>query len=637
MSRVIVHPLLLLTLLFFFLPPPAFSKQISSSPFQIWIDKAVTNKLWEQPYWQRLLHYDPHTLFSGGSSDAVSENFFLSKSRLPKAELIAGIQAMFFPLLSKEAALTHFQCRFIARFHWLKEKLEIPDTVLPSVACSQFDDWASLESIESIEILFSGAQMGNPATMFGHGLLRIRRSYIHGFQSLHLLDDTVSFAAHVDDPDNIIVNGITGGFDGSYQVKEFHHYRNMYGDLESRDLWAYDLRISHDGIRRLMWHLWELAYDVRFNYYFFTKNCTYRLAELLEIAYPEKTFVPRHILKYPSLRLIRDINKAQIDGKPLVTKISYIPSIAVTLQSRLNKLTDHERNFLDRAAQDPNMLKSSFFQEFSAERQNFIFDTLLQLLRYRKQVLQRPNATKLWQETLAIRATMSVPARSTPQKIVVASPEKDPPPSRAKIFHSSLGENGIGYAFYYHDLLRGDSPNYLTNFQLIVFSVEAFQNENSYKIKQLTLLRFNHIPETAVGDPFNLLFSWNHLVVYRYQKECPPCEGWEINSGLTWGLGQFDWPTTRIYLRTNLYLRDYNREFGYNRGGMGAVGVLITPFPRLSAHVQYEHYWQLVPEQRQFDVAQLKLSYLLSRNISLSLWGKREKSDEVQTELIYHW
>jgi len=55
-----------------------------------------------------------------------------------------------------------------------------------------------------------------------------------------------------------------------------------YNDMENRDVWEYELDLSHDTIDRVLMHVWELG-PIYFDYYFFDENCSYYLLELWKL------------------------------------------------------------------------------------------------------------------------------------------------------------------------------------------------------------------------------------------------------------------------------------------------------------------------------------------------------------------
>ena len=65
-----------------------------------------------------------------------------------------------------------------------------------------------------------------------------------------------------------------------------------YSNMESRDLWEYELTLSAAQVSRLVMHAWETR-ATHFDYYFFSRNCSYQLLALLEAADPDLHLIER--------------------------------------------------------------------------------------------------------------------------------------------------------------------------------------------------------------------------------------------------------------------------------------------------------------------------------------------------------
>lgn len=76
-----------------------------------------------------------------------------------------------------------------------------------------------------------------------------------------------------------------GGYPGLFALVPYREKLAEYSRLENRDLWEYKLNLTPEETGRMVEHVWELK-QVRFDYYFFDENCSFRLLELMEIARP---------------------------------------------------------------------------------------------------------------------------------------------------------------------------------------------------------------------------------------------------------------------------------------------------------------------------------------------------------------
>ena len=207
-------------------------------------------------------------------SEIQNPSFFLDPDDNvnPAAELRKTLEALLSPVES--IPNNHAQCRFIARFNWLKTKLNFSENSLPNVRCSRFEQWVDLKKIDSISLIFVSAFMGNPASMYGHALLRL--NYLEDYKGRNLMAPTFSYGASVDPEDSSIsylFKGLSGGYQGKYADQQFYNFHHEYGETELRDLWEYELNLSKEQQRRVIFHAWEmLVGKVKFSYYFLTDN-----------------------------------------------------------------------------------------------------------------------------------------------------------------------------------------------------------------------------------------------------------------------------------------------------------------------------------------------------------------------------
>lgn len=273
------------------------------------IASAEAQGLATAPAWQTLGHYRPAWLGQGQESLIDSESFFLAADgkRDPASELEATLAAFFAPAEpGRDAELQHPQCRFIARYRWLKERLDFDPARLPEQACTEFDAWLSTIDATSVTLIFPAAYLNNPASMFGHTLLRFDRP--DQTEETRLLSHAVNYGAWTGTDNGVLfaVLGLTGGYAGTYSVEPYYELVKRYSDLENRDIWEYQLDFSPAEVERMLAHLWELQ-DQHSDYYFFDENCSYQLLFLLDAARPELDLVgdfDLHVIPADSVRSV---------------------------------------------------------------------------------------------------------------------------------------------------------------------------------------------------------------------------------------------------------------------------------------------------------------------------------------------
>ena len=165
-----VSPLFFVLLLFSSLFFAVQTQADESTYLDVLLESAREKELHKARYWHTLLHYKKG--FFGTRSLIDDPKFFLSEDGKynPEAELEATIRA-FFQKSNDESK--HPVCRFIARYAWIKEQLDLDSSRLPVPECARFSEIISQIKPESVTLIFPASHMNNPASMFGHTLLTI--------------------------------------------------------------------------------------------------------------------------------------------------------------------------------------------------------------------------------------------------------------------------------------------------------------------------------------------------------------------------------------------------------------------------------------------------------------------------------
>lgn len=278
------------------------------------LESARRQKLHDDPYWNILVHYRPGT--SGRESLIDDPNFFLAPDGKtdPEAELEATIRAFFKP---HQDLNTSAACRFVARFEWIKDKLNLDPLLLPIPECPQFLDFMEKNKPKGATLVFPMAHLNSPASMFGHTLLTIETA-----DKTKLLAYSVSYSAFAGDTFGPLfaVKGLFGLYPGYFSVLPYYAKLQQYSDVDHRDIWEYRLNLTEPEIRRMMLHIREMD-SIASDYYFFNENCSYLLYFLLEAARPSLDLTDKFhgwLIPLDSIRMI--------GAEGLITDSSYRPS-----------------------------------------------------------------------------------------------------------------------------------------------------------------------------------------------------------------------------------------------------------------------------------------------------------------------
>lgn len=295
-----------------------------------------------QPYWHKLLHYQPNRIRSGVTSSVDAAHFFLAADGKvdPQAELDATLASFFSETLRHDEPP---QCRVKGRYEWLKGKLRFDPARLPEQPCEYYEKWAAAMDPGSISLVFAANDLNSPATMYGHTLLRVDAQ---GRDEPALLAHAINYAAEVatEDADvGYIVKALVGGFYGQYSTYRYHERVRQYVRVNHRDLWEYPVRLSREERWRVMWHLWEMR-DVGSDYLFFTENCAYMLLSLLDTGNETSTLTAEFDDPIPYVIPVDTIRAARDAG--VLDPPTLRPSMARTLSHRLGQLAPQQYDWV---------------------------------------------------------------------------------------------------------------------------------------------------------------------------------------------------------------------------------------------------------------------------------------------------
>jgi hypothetical protein len=288
--------------------------------------RAEREKLHEDPYWLLLLHYKRG--IAGWRSLIDDPAFFFSPEgkRNSRKEMEATIRAFF-----SESAGTaiHPAMKFIARYSWLKERLNINESLMALNPVEKFNSYYDSLKLSRVILVFPSGYMGSPASMYGHTLILLEPQ-----NGSRLLSMAVNYAANTEESFGpaFIYRGVFGLYDGFYSFLPYHEKINEYSFGEMRDMWEYRLNLDEGEKRRLVMHLIELEH-MKSGYFFFDENCSYNLLFLIEVARPSTAITERFSVPVEPVDTIR----AVIDSG-LVEKKDYRPSLYSKIRYRADTL-----------------------------------------------------------------------------------------------------------------------------------------------------------------------------------------------------------------------------------------------------------------------------------------------------------
>lgn len=461
-------------------------------------------KLSEHPVWLKLLHYESN------KSAIHSDSFFLSANGNvdSESELLATLSA--FKNKPSNNLDDHAQCRFKGRYIWLVSQL--PAFSHDKVKCPAFDTWTLGNSIDSLSIIFATGYLGNPASYYGHTLLKFNTK--NATSKTRLEDVSINFGAIIPDnegPIPYIFKGIFGGYDSGFSHVQYYYHNHNYGENELRDLWGYELNLSDFQRDLIIGHTWEVL-GKNYTYYFLNKNCVYRMAELLEVVGGLELVSNGDYITIPQ-ELLQKIAVTKLDGKPLVKKVEYYPSRQSRLYNRYKSLSAIEKSTTAIEIDNNVEFNTTEFQNLKDIEQQHVVDTLIDYYQF----LISPNDLDTDDYSHAykkvLRKRFQLPAESDQLAISeLQSPDKGRKPSLLQVnsFHNESRGPGMSIRIRpaYYDALDANA-GHVENAALSMAELEVRVVEDTLYLEQITLINIESIHTSSTGLPGDKPFAWN--------------------------------------------------------------------------------------------------------------------------------
>jgi hypothetical protein len=502
------------------------------------VRQARARKLARSRTWQTLLHYR-EMWYGGWRSEADGWGFF-NAGRIgkidPERELAATLAAFRGPPVPLDPKRLeesqHPQCRFPARWTFLKQALAIDPVRFPDQPCPVYQHWRQAIAAEHVALVYSSAYLNSPASMYGHTFFRLSRATGEGNP---LLDYIINFAADVDTDNGLLfaVKGLAGGFKGRFYTMPYYVKIQEYSNMESRDLWEYELALEPDQVERLVAHAWETR-STHFDYFFISENCSYFLLGLLEAAVPELHLEER----FPGFVIPSDTVRAVLDVPGLVRKVAPRPSLHAVMMARKSRLQGGEPGAADALAAQ-GKLAGPMIAGLMPARQAAVVDAAYDRLRYKEGGKEPPTEkfARTERDLLVLRGRTGVP----PQPLVV-EPAVDAPERGHRTFRVTLG-GGIGQAGpgaraggFEELAIRGaihdhlDAPRGYVGDAVLEMGNFRLRFDNETRTAALERADLIHIVSPAPLDSWAPKLSWSARIGGE-QARGLGCAGWDCLVG----------------------------------------------------------------------------------------------------------
>lgn len=509
---------------------------------------------------QEILFYYSGTLGIGYKSLADDPSYFLTDNgrKDPEGELAATKELL---LSGEEEEIKSFLCQFPARselvLHALGKEFSLDH-------CEEWMSWSNALKSDRVYLVFPASYVNNPASAFGHTLLRIGPEERGEGR---LLDYAISYAAqtHGENPVIYVLKGIFGGYEGFFSITPFYTKVRQYSDSENRDLWEYPLELTEREKRRILLLMWEVR-NIAFDYYYFDDNCSSFLFQFLDAVREDQMEWPGYLPWVIPTATIREIAR---DGA-LKSDGEFFPSALSQLRERIEALKASEQRRLNLLENDSLQPFLAFLRELSAERAAAVADVGLEFLSYqkRREPERAGEIDAMRYELLLYRSRLPLKPFSSLMK--GEDPRNSHSENRLGAGFGANRESGffeLSYRAAYHDLL--DRPlGYVPGAEIEIAPMRfQVDEEGDLSIRQIDLV---NISSLSLRDELVRPISWKLKTGY---EELPPFEIGEEKLGyLEVGLGPSFSPHSSVLLWSLFGVRADGGEEGFQGGPLASLG-----------------------------------------------------------------
>lgn len=491
--------------------------------------------------WRKLVHYEPVSAGKASWRSAIhSERFFLAGDLgrdSPERELQATIAAL------QEAATgnpdEHARCRFPARAMWLAREMG-ESLRLAAVQCPQRDQWTRGQQVESVSIVLATGFLANPASYYGHTLLKLNlkgQLRVSDLQDLSVNYGAIGTGA--DDPLTYMVKGVFGGYEGGFSQIQYHFHRRQYGDEELRDLWEYELNLAPQEVDLVVAHAWEVLGQT-YDYYFFRRNCAYRMAELIEVVEGLDVTPGGRPWTIPQSVLQKLAKARRSDGTPLVRSVRHQPSRQSEFYDAYQALSDAEQDIFGDLALSVVRPSDPRFEFLTMDRRRAVLDAVLHYHQFAAEPSERATGRlpQAYDTALAERYRLP-PGRGTATQTLPAPPHLGRNPGWVQLnwSESSSGQQRalLRVRPAYYDPLDAEA-SHVRNAGLAMGEVRLSLRSGQLGLEQLDLISIESVNPGVSGLPGDNGKTWRLKAgVEPLLPGCADCRVVRLQGDVGWG------------------------------------------------------------------------------------------------------
>lgn len=544
---------------FFFICLPILASSEILERSDLYPSKEDLNRISSSTQWARILGvYDENWINK-------DHTFFLTATHQfsPLNELEETISEY----LKFSSKKSDFFCKTPARAIFLTHHLpQLPEFKFDR--CTEYSKWSKNGEIESISLLYVTGYLKNPASFFGHTLLKFNGET--GQESLGLLDSSLNYGAHTNNDAALpyVLRGLTGGYSASLVEEKFFRLSAEYQELQKRDIYEYKLDLSEYQKWLIIAYSFEMTHK-EFIYYFLADNCAFRLNLILGLAFGSDP-MPRLPWSAP-IDLLMGITET---GK--IEDVTYHPSQTSRTIQAIDDLSPSERQ--DFAVATQSILEPHQGPEYSTPVKLAILETL----NYSKiDAFKEGDSSVIASIDEKRKETLLSLDRNKVTKRTIKTPTNYPheinKPTLFRYGFKRIDDKDPIISFQLRaanfELLDIDRTR-KTNSEFMFLSPKIVIQNQKVRLEELTLFKVLSLNDSKIVIPGDTNFAWGIEVgKFKLSENCYHCS--VLKSTGTLGKAFHISNNVSIYALTNVSVHQSKLNAG-NFSLNTQVGVLYT-------------------------------------------------------------
>ena len=384
--------------------------------------------------------------------------------------------------------------------------------------CKEYLGWVEDGDITSISFMYVTGYLQNPASFFGHTLLKFNR----GNRNQSLLDRSLNYGAETNNDAALpyVIKGLIGKYKAALQEESFFRLSAEYQEFQMRDIYEYKLSFTEYQKNIILSYTYEMQFR-KYDYYFLSDNCAYRINRILGNALGEEV-MPKTPWKAPIDLLIR------IYDSGLVTNIIYHPSQTTKMISGIESLSSEDKILFYSTFNN----KLSDYQNFEKLQSTSVKLAAIEYLNYKKLKAYKNNDEAILEDI--DRARKNILLSINPEKSfkkneisMAAFPHEINRPTRVSYHNLHIEGMKVAHSFKLRganfELLDKDKTK-ITRSEFVFLSPKITYFDGELFIDELVLFKILSLNDRKIKIPNERNISWGIDISRKnLSKSCYPC------------------------------------------------------------------------------------------------------------------